>query len=73
MCEMRLVSCRLELTDLASQWIAIDPVHHVAAVTAASANGVLNVYAGHVFEVFDTVDEILIGQATPRTVNTFLK
>ena len=59
----------IESTDLASQRISIDPIDHIATVTATSADRIIKVYPRHVFQVFETIDDILIGQATPRAMD----
>ena len=52
--------------ELAAERMALDPIHHVAAVAGAQADGAAGIDVRHVLlDVFEALDEILVGQAAP--------
>lgn len=60
---------RKDGTHLTAKVLALDPVHHVASVACPSNDCVVCVNSGHLPEVLQEVDEIIIRATTPTVPN----
>ena len=57
---------RDERLELAPERVALDPVHHVAAVAGPQRNGAAGVDVRHVLlDVCESVDEVFVGESAP--------
>lgn len=62
---------RIDRTHLMAEALALNPVHHVASVACPGNDCVVCVDSGHLPEVLQEVDEIIVGATTPIVPNGY--